>query len=91
MTMTDTETVTEPPADPVPEAEKKEKKSPKGQQARYAAIQRLLDNHREEFTRLYEEEAARLGVRTKAAQLREKRKKLLEQLQETEKELAGHE
>jgi hypothetical protein len=89
MTMTDIDEAATEPADPAPAV--KEKKSPKGQQARYAAIQRLLDNHREEFTHLYEEEAARLGVRTKAAQLREKREKLLAQLQETEKELAAHE
>lgn len=71
--------MTEP--EPAPDAQPV-KKSPKGQQARYAAMQRLMKEHTEEFQKYYQEEAARLGVRTRASQKESRVKRL-------EKELAA--
>lgn len=53
-----------PPADEKPA---KGKKSPAGAQARYAAIQRLIALHKDEFNRLYNEEAENRGVRTRSS------------------------
>ena len=67
----------------VPVTSKNAKKSA-GAQARYAAIQRLIKNHNDEFHTLYAEEAEKRGVKTRAATKAQKIARLKEQLKELE-------
>ena len=55
-------------------------------QARHAAVRRLVANHREEFQRLYDEEAAKVGVISALKRRASKIVRLKKQLSELEKE-----
>lgn len=62
------------------QAKKTSQAARNGAQARTAAVRRLIETHREEFSKMYREEAEKRGVRTRVASRQAKIEKLKAEL-----------